>query len=386
MQHKPKSNEELFRTVARGDAAQLRSFLEHGLDPNTLVATTGQTLLMCTAHYGHVEVAAELLNSGADVNHPGAYGTSALCSAAHNGSDDALLIMEKMLTAGAKIEGCGAVTPLMCASCESYSAMELLLRWGANPNAHHPNVGTPLHIAARAAYAPGIKLLMSRGADPRMAQIVDQTPPAITAIEYAKQLELNAIASLLENGATVIPENIEQRIFDFVDQLQNTPGCDLRPGASAETLSRYAAACENSAPALMLRLYERADGQDQWASESFLSESVAQFYPTSRPGFVFLSIDAALALLDELDAALDTGCFDDQRNLKSDPGVARCWWSRHWIPFLSDQAGTYVCIDTGPAEGGDSGQVILFEHDSPVRRLLARSVEEFFATQDLNAL
>src|SRR5262245_12890748 len=95
----------LHAAIWDGRTDDVLGLLAAGADPNASLTPDGKTPLMCAADRGEVEVAAALMEAGADVNRLNASGLSALCEAARNGSDEAMAIMRMLIRAGADVEG-----------------------------------------------------------------------------------------------------------------------------------------------------------------------------------------------------------------------------------------------------------------------------------------
>ena len=81
----------------RGETAQLREFLEHGL-PVDAVDEDGNTLLMLAAYHGHADTLRALLDAGADPDLRNARDQSPLAGALFKGEDDVVAVL---LAAGA---------------------------------------------------------------------------------------------------------------------------------------------------------------------------------------------------------------------------------------------------------------------------------------------
>jgi len=75
------------------------------------------------------------------------------------------------------------------------------------------------------------------------------------------------------------------------------------------------------------------------------------------------------AMLADLHRELDP---DLDPTIVAAPGVRDVWWTPGWVPVADDHAGNHVCLDLDPAPGGSYGQLVLFLHDRPQRRLVAR--------------
>jgi len=92
----------LIFAVSAGQLDQVRTLLAQGVDPNTVDAASGQSVLMTAAGYGHAGIVATLLQAGADANvvDPRA-GATALHKACQAGS---LEIVRSLVEHGALID------------------------------------------------------------------------------------------------------------------------------------------------------------------------------------------------------------------------------------------------------------------------------------------
>lgn len=155
--------------VAVADLPRVRELL--AADPAAIAEPTpdGFTGLVLAAWLGHGELAAELLERGADPNQPAGNAT--------------------------------AMTPLhAAASCrrsgESLEIARLLVARGAALEAIQAGGFTPLHLAAAQGKRELVELLLERGADPMAASDTDAT-----ALELAAERGFNDIVRLLERHA-----------------------------------------------------------------------------------------------------------------------------------------------------------------------------------------
>lgn len=358
----------------------LLSLLAAGADPNESTAN-GDTPLMLAARQGEVEVATALIAAGADVHRLNFFGLSALCDAASNGSDEAIAIMRMLLDAGADVDQGRPSTPLMCASADSVAAMEILLDTGANPNATRPNWGTVLHVCVHYDNWLGVKSLLARGADPSLVVLSSGGgDPLPTARELARHKQRKAIIALLEGKPLAVLS--DEQILRQLERLAADSQYELRAGAAGGAVSELVDTVAVAISPLLLEMYRRADGQE-WTTELSL---VARSDERWDREWYWMPLEETVTHWREWTEALDGGAFDSQRNLKSDPGVVKAWWDRGWIPLLSDGGGGYVCLDFAPTINGTSGQVILVEHDSPTRRLLANSLPEYLSIVEFENL
>jgi ankyrin repeat protein len=136
-------------TAARtGRAEAVRVLLDWGADANAAEQWRGQTPLMWAVAEGHAAAAGVLIDYGADVNARSSAGNSALFFAVRRGDRQ---LVELLLRSGADIrrptpEG---TSPLVVAIVNAHWDLATwLLDRGADPNSGAPN-GTPLHSAIR---------------------------------------------------------------------------------------------------------------------------------------------------------------------------------------------------------------------------------------------
>lgn len=197
--------------------------------------------------------------------------------------------------------------------------------------------------------------------------------PGLTALDDARQSGRVAIAALLAKESLSVPDRHE--ILSRLGRLVAAPAYGLRPGATEDAVAKYAEAVGIARSHLLLDIYRQADGQESGADQPIIPKS-DDFLGRD---WLLLSLDNAFAVWRDWTKATDNEAFGGQKNLKSDPGVSRVWWSRGWIPFLADENGNYVCLDIAPAATGTVGQVIQFWHDIPTRRLLGKTLESYLA-------
>ncbi|MGQ0621322.1 MAG: ankyrin repeat domain-containing protein [Panacagrimonas sp.] len=120
-----------------------------------------QTALIAALNHGHIDCARILLDRGADVNLPDPAGWTPLIHAVYFGASDELLL--------------------------------LVLDRGARINAQNDRGVTALYLAAGIGREPQVRLLLERGADPRVA-----TKSGYTPLRIAQQKGLADIVKLLE--------------------------------------------------------------------------------------------------------------------------------------------------------------------------------------------
>lgn len=94
-----------------------------------------------------------------------------------------------------------------------------------------------------------------------------------------------------------------------------------------------------------------------------------------EPAWRLLPLSEIINVWEQLKALLDAGEYA-RETFDSAPGVQPVWWCPGWVPVADNGGGDHLCLDTTPSEGGRVGQVVVFQHDSRTRPLLANSFEE----------
>jgi len=146
-----------------GDIAQLRAWLDEGLDPDFLADRIG-TGLMIAAWRGDIPMMELLLARGADVNKANALGERALMHAAWRGHADAV---KWLVAKGARVDN----DPLHWSALH-YAAFAghgkvaiLLLDLGADIDARSTNGSSALMMAVYEGHEQLVRQLLARGAD-----------------------------------------------------------------------------------------------------------------------------------------------------------------------------------------------------------------------------
>ncbi|MFM2054022.1 MAG: hypothetical protein RL456_2059 [Pseudomonadota bacterium] len=142
---------------------------------------------------------------------------------------------------------------------------------------------------------------------------------------------------------------------------------DLNPPATEADLAALQAALGQPLPDGLRRWLARHDGQRAAAGGLF-----------EDGGHEALSARGILAQWSLWARMLDEGRFAS-RLAEAAPGVRAAWWDRGWVPFTHDGAGSHLCLDLAPAEGGTPGQVIAVAGDGPAREVRAVSLQAWLA-------
>ena len=173
-----------------GDIAQLRKWLDAGLDPDYVADRIG-TGLMIAAWQGDIPMMELLVARGADVNKTNALGERALLHASWRGKADAV---KWLLAHGARINSgplqWSALHYAVFAGKSEIAA--LLLERGADINARSTNGSSVLMMAVYEGHEDLARELLARGADTRV-----KNDWGDGALAWAFKFKRHAIARLV---------------------------------------------------------------------------------------------------------------------------------------------------------------------------------------------
>lgn len=151
----------LLKAARKGDLAEVKKLLGQGADVNAEDPRRGGTALHEAAYWGRPDVAALLIESGAQVNGDKNY--SPLNDAAWRGNTE---VAELLLEKGADVNQAGAVcVPVQSAvERDHVDTVRLLIAHGADLKAPHPDMGYDLlDVAADRGCLEMVQLLLAHG-------------------------------------------------------------------------------------------------------------------------------------------------------------------------------------------------------------------------------
>ncbi|MHB1125060.1 MAG: ankyrin repeat domain-containing protein [Ramlibacter sp.] len=183
------SYDDFFSAVRRDDAATVRTLLGRGFDPDAL-DPKGLSGLYLALREPSPKVAAALIEwPKTNVEIRTRDDESPLMMAALKGH---LELARQLIDRGADVNKTGW-TPLHYAATGGHLAiMELLLEHHAYIDAESPNGTTPLMMAAQYGSIDAVKLLLEAGADPRLKNQL-----GLSAIDFAHRVNLAEAAELI---------------------------------------------------------------------------------------------------------------------------------------------------------------------------------------------
>lgn len=158
---------ELAQAAADGDAARVRELVQAGADPNAQ-GDKGMNVLQYALAKQNPDGLKALLDNGADASRPGMGGSTVIHNAAI--TDDAVyleILLAHRADPDAPHGQTGATALAAAAGPRTDKQFRLLLSAGADPKLADRSGDTPLHAAAMINAGAHVLALLEAGADPR---------------------------------------------------------------------------------------------------------------------------------------------------------------------------------------------------------------------------
>jgi uncharacterized protein len=153
----------------------------------------GYTALHAVAVDREAQIAELLLVAGADINARTTNNTTPLMASVCSPYSDAKMSLT-LIRSGADVNivNSDGETALSCATASTLEVIEELLKKGANPNIQSKRFSgeTPLHKAALNGVKDAVEMLLRYGADPTIRNDKGETPLDITNVKFADVREL----------------------------------------------------------------------------------------------------------------------------------------------------------------------------------------------------
>jgi cell wall assembly regulator SMI1 len=363
--------------------------LARGADPNIAEEgrARGRTPLMLDACFHQSKVANLLLAAGADPRLRSDDGMSVLSY----GSDPRNEQLHRRALAMGVVPNHRDLWAV--AATGNPRMLAPLLAAGLDPNAITAH-GSPLHATITYMNMENLLALLRAGADLnlRLPETVEEAQGGgRTPLEHAEALSatlnMKKFIKVLKDAArgvipppagpkVVTPEDLpavwkalEKALKENREEVKSS----LNRGAAEAKVARYEQTLGMTLPpdarASFLKHNGQKDGADGLFPDGFLDLSGE---------FVLLNLDDSLNEWKSWKKLVDEGEFRGQQS-EPPPGVRNDWWNPGWIPLASDGGGNSICVDLAPADGGQLGQVILMDHESGDRPVLAKSWAELLS-------
>ncbi|CAN5843966.1 ankyrin repeat domain-containing protein [soil metagenome] len=180
-------------SVKFNDVSSVQKQLRKGMDPNSVEALRGETVMMIALREKSTQVFSLLLAQPeikleARANN----GDTALMIASFMGN---LAAVNQLIAAGAELNRPGWTALHYAAANGDSKVISVLLAHSAYIDAQSPNKTTPLMMAVRSGKILAVQLLLSEGADIRAKNEL-----GMTAFDFAMQFEQKEIAEYLQSS------------------------------------------------------------------------------------------------------------------------------------------------------------------------------------------
>lgn len=171
------------------DIAYVRSAIARGMPVDT-VDKAGNSLLMIACRFGRLEMARQLIDLKANIQHRNAFGDTPLMTAALGGNQE---IAKVLIDRGVPVNQPGWTALHYCAASGKAEMCQFLLDKDADIDARSPNGTTPLMMAVREGHFDVVKLLVWEVAD-----VNARNNEGATALKWAVRADRDDMIQLLK--------------------------------------------------------------------------------------------------------------------------------------------------------------------------------------------
>jgi TolB-like protein/ankyrin repeat protein/class 3 adenylate cyclase len=165
------------------------------------------TPLIVAAQQGHSKVAEVLIHAGADVNAKSLDIQDTFSAIQYAAIDGHTEVVRLLVASGVDVEATGGPrleTPLILAARQGHAqTAELLISKGANVNASDINGKAPLHLAAISGNTELVQLLLTNGANVNVKAVTGSYPGEMPLHKAALAGHIQIVELLLTNGADI---------------------------------------------------------------------------------------------------------------------------------------------------------------------------------------
>jgi ankyrin repeat protein len=165
------------------------------------------TPLIVAAQQGHSKVAEVLIHAGADVNAKSLDIQDTFSAIQFAAIDGHTEVVRLLVASGVDVEATGGPrleTPLILAARQGHAqTAELLISKGANVNASDFNGKAPLHLAAISGNTELVQLLLTNGANVNVKAVTGSYPGEMPLHKAALAGHIQIVELLLTNGADI---------------------------------------------------------------------------------------------------------------------------------------------------------------------------------------
>jgi ankyrin repeat protein len=216
---------DLATLIQSGESKLALERIQAGADVNR-AQPDGTTPLIWAVNLSEYEIAEALIARKADVNATNQFGAKPLTEAARHSNER---LIKMLLDAGAKADSAnpdGETALMMAISAGDLPIVQMLVNAGANVNTVEEfHRQTPLMYAAAANRnaAQMVKLLLSKGADPKPRALYSDWPSQITSEPRTQYRSVGGLTALLYAARSGCHECVEELIAAGADVNMPTP-------------------------------------------------------------------------------------------------------------------------------------------------------------------